>query len=106
MRTPNSQALGRKWFGAYWYANDVPRHLVLFTPANLRMLAERHGLQLITEKTFTTPKIILNSWDYMTGNDGKPSKKRKIRRLLVRPYVILATVTWRGDEVFAIYEKS
>jgi len=105
IQTPNSKALGRQWFGTYWYANDVPRHLVLFCPANLRMLTERHGLQLITEKTVTTPKIILNSWDYMTRNNGKPSKKRKIRRVLVRPYVILATVICRGDEVFAIYEK-
>ncbi|MDY6988000.1 MAG: class I SAM-dependent methyltransferase [Thermodesulfobacteriota bacterium] len=105
IRTPNSQALGRKWFRAYWFANDVPRHLVLFCPANLRMLAERHGLRLGTEKTFTTPKIILNSWDYLSGNRGKPSKKRKLRRLLAQLYVLLATVTCRGDEVFAIWEK-
>jgi hypothetical protein len=69
------------------------------------MLAERHGLRLITEKLFTSPKIILNSWDYLTGNRDKPSRKRKILRLLVRPYMMLATVSGRGDEVFAIYEK-
>ena len=106
IRTPNNQALGRKWFGTYWYANDVPRHLVLFRPANLRMLTKRYGLRLVTEKTFTTPKNILNSWDYMTLNLGKPSKKRKLRRIFARLYVVLATVTCRGDEVFAVYEKS
>jgi len=105
IRTPNSQALGRQWFGKYWYANEVPRHLVLFSPGNLRMLCERCGLRLITEKLFTSPKIILNSWDYLTGNRDKPSRKRKILRLLVRPYMMLATVSGRGDEVFAIYEK-
>lgn len=105
IRTPNSQALGRKWFGSHWSANEVPRHLVLFSPANLHMLAERHGLQLITERLFTTPKIILKSWDYLTGNRGKPSHKRKFRRILARLYVVLATVTCRGDEAFAIYEK-
>lgn len=105
IRTPNSQALGRKWFGKYWFANDVPRHLLLFCPANLRVLTERHGLRLVTEKTFTTPKILLNSWDYLTGNRGKPSKKRKLLRLLAHLYILLTTVTCRGDEVFAIWEK-
>ena len=106
IQTPNSQALGRKWFGTYWYANDVPRHLVLFHPANLHMLTERHGLRLVTKKTFTIQKNILNSWDYLTRNRGKPSKKRKLRRIFARLYVVVATVTCRGDEVFAIYEKS
>ncbi|MGD8512925.1 MAG: class I SAM-dependent methyltransferase, partial [Deltaproteobacteria bacterium] len=106
IRTPNSQALGRQWFGKYWYANEVPRHLVLFNPGSLRMLTERHGLRLITEKLFTSPKIILNSWDYLTGNRGRPSRKRKFLRLLARPYMMLATVSGRGDEIFAIYERS
>jgi SAM-dependent methyltransferase len=105
IRTPNSQALGRQWFGKYWYANEVPRHLVLFSSRNLRMLTERYGLRLITEKVFTSPKIILNSWDYLIGNRGKPSRKRKMCRLLTRPYVVLSTVTGRGDELFAIYER-
>jgi SAM-dependent methyltransferase len=103
--TPNSQALGRRWFSTYWFADEVPRHLVLFCPANLRMLIERHGLRPITEKTLTTPKIILNSWDYLIGNKGKPSKKRKVRRVLARLYVMLAAVIHRGDVIFAIYEK-
>lgn len=105
IRTPNSQALGRKWFGTYWYANDVPRHLVLFHRTNLHMLTERHALRLVTEKTFTIPKNILNSWDYLTRNRGKPSKKRKLRQIFARLYVVLARLTSRGDEVFAIYEK-
>ena len=106
IQTPNSKALGRRWFGTNWYANDVPRHLVLFCPANLNMLAERHGLRRIKVKTATTPKIILNSLDYLTGRRDNPSRKSRIRRLLARPYVMTATITGRGDELFAIYEKS
>jgi len=105
IRTPNSQALGRQWFGKYWYANEVPRHLVLFSPRNLRMLTERHGLRLITERLFTSPKIILNSWDYLAGSRGRPSRKQKIPRLLARLYMMLAAISGRGDEVFAIFEK-
>ena len=106
IRTPNSQALGRRWFGAKWFANEVPRHLILYNLHNLNMLAERHGLRLIIEKMFTTPKIILNSWDYLIKNRDTPSKKSKICRLIALPYVILATLLHKGDEVFAIYEKS
>ncbi len=106
IQTPNTRALGRGWFGINWYANDIPRHLVLFCPDNLNMLAKRHGLRRIKVKTPTTPKIILNSLDYLTGRRDNPSRKSRIRRLLTRPYVLLATITGRGDELFAIYEKS
>jgi len=106
IRTPNSEALGRRWFGINWYANDVPRHLILFNPTNLNMLAKCHGLRLINGKTITSPKNILNSWNRLKKNQDNPSKKQKIRRLIARLYVVLAALTRRGDEIFAIYEKS
>jgi SAM-dependent methyltransferase len=105
IETPNSQALGRRWFGTKWYANEVPRHMVLFNPDNLNMLAERHGLRKIRVKTSTTPKIILNSLDYLIGRQDNPSRKSKVLRILSRPYVMLATLTGRGDIVLASYEK-
>ena len=106
VRTPNSQALGRVLLNYFWFANDVPRHLVLFCSYNLNMLAKHYGMRPVAVKRFTTPKIILNSLDYLIKNRGKPSKKRKIRRMLAFFYVILASLTRRGDELFVIYEKS
>ncbi len=105
IKTPNSNALGRRWFGMHWFANDVPRHLMLFFPTNLKVLTKRFGLCQIAEKTFSKPRIILKSLDYLTGNLGKPYNKRKFFRLLARLYVLLAFISRRGDEVFAIYEK-
>ena len=105
IETPNSKALGRQWFGSNWYANDVPRHLVLYCLTNLHQLAVDHGLRLVEAKMFTSPKIILNSWDYRTGNRDRPSKRRKIRRLLAKLYVALAILYKRGDVIFAIYQK-
>jgi len=105
IRTPNSNALGRRWFGADWYACDPPRHLILFAPSNLREIARQAGLQEVVCKTFTSPKIILNSWDYYRKNKGSPSRKQSIKRLLARVYVVLAAVSGRGDEIFAVYEK-
>lgn len=105
METPNSKALGRKWFGTRWYADDVPRHLVLFHTANLNRLAEQHGLRLVDTRMFTSPKIILNSWDYLRDNRKTPSKKRKLRRLIARVYVAMASLSKRGDIIFSTYEK-
>ncbi len=106
IETPNSKALGRKWFRTNWFADEVPRHLVLYCSTNLNQLMQTHGFQLVNVKLFTSPKIILNSWDYLTGNRGKPSKKRKLRRMMAKLYVVLATLCRRGDIIFAIYEKS
>lgn len=105
IQTPNSDALGRRWFGGHWYANDIPRHLVLFNRRNLQALTARYGLALRVLRTFTTPKIILNSWDYRRGRRGEPSKRRKVTRLLARGYVGLAQLLGRGDELFALYER-
>ena len=103
--TPNSRALGRSWFGKYWFDNDVPRHLILFSPSNLDRLATRHGFRRITLKLNTSPKIILNSIDYKTHNTGRPSKQQKMRRLLAKVYVLLAILLRRGDEIAATYQK-
>jgi 2-polyprenyl-3-methyl-5-hydroxy-6-metoxy-1,4-benzoquinol methylase len=105
LRTPNSESLGRKIFGNLWYANDAPRHLILFSKKNLNMLAARHGLEPVTIRTNVRPKLILNSLDYKTGNRGKPSRKSKLRRLLAKLYVPLAKPGGRGDELFAVYRR-
>jgi len=105
IRTPNSQALGRAWFGTWWYANDVPRHLFLYSAKNLEMLAARHGLERIRMDTPVKPKLVLRSLDYRFDNRGKPSKKRKLRKWLSKLYVPLAKAAGRGDELFAIFRK-
>jgi len=105
LETPNSQALGRGWFGRYWFADEVPRHLVLFHPGNLKRLIEAQGLTLVSQRLDTSPKIVLNSWDYLTRNKRRPSRKRKLRRLLVRPYVALARLLGRGDMILQVYRK-
>lgn len=105
IRTPNSNALGRAWFGNDWYANDVPRHLFLYSGHDLERLASDHGLTLIALSKPVKAKLVLKSLDYKTGNKGKPSKKRKIRKWLAKLYVPAAKLTGRGDELFALFSK-
>jgi SAM-dependent methyltransferase len=106
IRTPSSRALGRKIFGKYWFPNEVPRHLVLFSPENLTLLARQHGLTQGRIKIQTSPKFVLNSLDYATGRQKETSKKSPLRRLLARLlYVWPAKLTGLGDEIVAIFEK-
>lgn len=97
IETPNSEALGRKWLGVNWYANDIPRHLILFSPKNLALLASRYGLRQAELILETTPKIFLNSLDYLIENRGNPSKRVGWKRFLSRIYVMLAKRSGRGD---------
>lgn len=105
IETPNANALGRALMSATWFANDVPRHLVLFTPKSIGALAARHGLKKLDIRLETTPKIILNSLDWALANTGKRSSHHRGKRLLARIYVIAAHRTKRGDTLHAIFTK-
>ncbi|MGI9294212.1 MAG: class I SAM-dependent methyltransferase [Pseudomonadales bacterium] len=105
IRTPNSKALGRRWFGVNWFANDVPRHLMLFCAKSLAILTEQHDLQLLKLSKPVKPKLVLKSLDYKLGNTGVPSKKRKARKWLAKLYVPAAKLMGQGDELFALYRK-
>jgi SAM-dependent methyltransferase len=105
VKTPNADALARRRFGACWYANDPPRHLFVFSGGMLDRLAADAGLHRERGRTFTTPKILLNSRDLQRGARGLPSRKKKLCRLLARPYVWRATLLGRGDELFRVYRR-
>ncbi len=105
IKTPNSEALGRGLFNTNWYANDVPRHIYLFSEQNFSVLANACSLEIQQLRTRTTPKIILNSIDYVVANHSKPSKKVKWMRLAARSYVLFAQYKKRGDEIFAVFTK-
>jgi 2-polyprenyl-3-methyl-5-hydroxy-6-metoxy-1,4-benzoquinol methylase len=106
IETPNSNALGRSFMGANWYANDVPRHLILFSAENLGLLASAYGLRQSHVWLETTPKIILNSIDYAIGNNtGKASNKIGWRRLASRLYIWLTRYSKRGDTIHSDFSK-
>lgn len=105
IETPNSAALGQSWFTMNWYANDVPRHLVMFAPATLDRLLGKEGLVQARLRLETTPKVFLNSLDYVMDNRGRPSKRVRWRRMLARAYVWLARRSGRGDTILAEYRK-
>jgi 2-polyprenyl-3-methyl-5-hydroxy-6-metoxy-1,4-benzoquinol methylase len=105
IRTPNSESLGRAWFGSYWFANEVPRHIFLYSEKNLRILASKYGLRLDSLSKPVKPKLILRSLDYKLSKRGVPSKKRKIWKFLSKLYTPAAKLSGRGDELFALFRK-
>lgn len=46
IKTPNRNALGRKIFNKYWYANDIPRHLYLFSKKSLVSIFKKFNMSL------------------------------------------------------------
>lgn len=105
IKTPNSEALGRALFNTNWYANDVPRHIYLFSEKNIKVLTSICKLKVQLLITRTSPKIILNSLDYVTTNSKVPSKKVKWKRLIARTYVLFAQCKRQGDELFVVFTK-
>jgi 2-polyprenyl-3-methyl-5-hydroxy-6-metoxy-1,4-benzoquinol methylase len=53
MTTPNIKSLGHWWFKRNWRGLEVPRHLMLFSPAGLSECVARSGLRLRSIRTET-----------------------------------------------------
>ena len=105
IRTPNGNALGRILFRKFWFANDIPRHLFLFTPKSLDKLARKYGLVRKTLQLHPSKKVFLNSIDYALNLEPQSSKKKKLRRSFARIYEWLAALVCRGDEIYVVYTK-
>ncbi len=50
MTTPNIKSLGHWWFRSYWRGLEMPRHLVLFSPASLSHFVAPFGPKLASHE--------------------------------------------------------
>ncbi len=48
---PNIDSAGRRIFGSYWYALELPRHLYHFSPVSLSNVAKAVGLETVSVTT-------------------------------------------------------
>lgn len=66
---PNNDAYDAKFYGEFWAAYDVPRHLYHFTPATMKGLMDKHGLSIIETKPmwFDSFYVSMLSEKYKTG---------------------------------------
>jgi SAM-dependent methyltransferase len=67
---PNSKSFDADYFGEYWAAYDVPRHIYHFDPATIHSLAARYGFRLAKQRgqIFDSFYIALLSHQYKTGS--------------------------------------
>ena len=53
--TPNAHALCHRVFGRYWSGLHAPRHTQIFSPGNLRLLADKVGFRELEVVSSTDP---------------------------------------------------
>jgi SAM-dependent methyltransferase len=111
--TPNVASLAHRLFGRHWLGLDAPRHLVLFTPASLRLAAERAGLEV--ERLETTGRITGFNWRvswemavrgrtaYAKRAFPEGSAIERLSPLLLRPALLARLAV--GDELFMIARR-
>ena len=66
---PNCDSYDAAYFGEYWAAYDVPRHLYHFTPSTIHPLFKKHGFDLVAQQpmNFDAFYIAMLSTRYKTG---------------------------------------
>ncbi len=66
---PNYTSYDASHYQRFWAAYDVPRHLYHFSPASMRVLMEKHGLQVLQTKPmwFDSFYVSMLSEQYKNG---------------------------------------
>jgi 2-polyprenyl-3-methyl-5-hydroxy-6-metoxy-1,4-benzoquinol methylase len=120
---PNIDSAGRRIFGSYWYALELPRHLYHFSPASLTRVGESVGLQATSVTTHrevfieASVRYIVDEGCRKIGFTRVPLARakvpsipfrvvRKMFRLTVFPVLSgLASFAGDGESIHAIFSK-
>jgi len=86
---PRLDSLDARWFGAAWFALELPRHLTHFTAATLRRHLEAAGFEVETLRSVRRPAILRRSFAQVADETG-----RAIHRRLARSRVVPGLVSW------------
>lgn len=78
--TPNWRSVGRRWFQSYWRGLEVPRHLVMFSPAALNQCVDQAGLQVCAIRTETRlARMIYNPSSCAKAGELRIAEKSNFR---------------------------
>ena len=112
--TPNINSLGHAWFNKYWRGLEVPRHLILFSPAALRECVGRAGLAVrsLSTETRLAQMIYKQSACASVGECGVGERikfnigtKLAARLFRVIEEYILRVRKQVGEEIFCVCMK-
>ncbi len=111
---PNSTSLTYALFGRFWLALDVPRHVYVFSTANLKRLFERHGFEIVNYRTPENSYDVLGSIIYIFNSlFGKKYLMSRLShvwdsewlKLIFFPYAFFVNIFKIGDTVEFILKK-
>jgi len=110
--TPNAGSLGHRRFGASWYHLDPPRHLQLFTVANLAARTAAAGLATLRWRTTGRGHLVYDASRSIerTGRFDLRDSSRQASRgdqafRLFEEVLLMAKPDW-GEEILFFATKS
>jgi 2-polyprenyl-3-methyl-5-hydroxy-6-metoxy-1,4-benzoquinol methylase len=101
---PNASSSDAKWFGQYWAAYDVPRHLWHYTPHSLTAIATLNGFTLIKKKNMPLDVFYISILSYK----HKKSTLPVIKGLITGVFLSFKNLLKRdcGSSVIYILKKT
>jgi SAM-dependent methyltransferase len=107
---PNPDSLGARWFGRDWFPWEVPRHLVLPSPASIKTLTKRAGFRNSRVKTRAYYSSVHWTWSsaYRAGktpNEYDGGLRISDKLGLAAEHAAAALGLARGWETLAVLEK-
>ena len=114
LTTPNSRGIGFLLYRSCWFHLDAPRHLFLFDPRTIRLLARQAGLVTRRVVTRSSPVTLCKSRHYATTqgctlpgdlaarravleSSARSRKPHRIYRRFVSPLTAFCALIGRGD---------
>lgn len=96
---PNYTSYDAQFYGEYWAAYDVPRHLYHFSPTSVKLLAQMHGFRIIKQKAMWLDPIYIS----MLSEQYAHGRMRIISGFIRGTVGVLATVFNRDKCSSLIY---
>jgi 2-polyprenyl-3-methyl-5-hydroxy-6-metoxy-1,4-benzoquinol methylase len=111
MITPNSWALGYRLFAGDWRSLEIPRHLHIFSPANLKTIARMANFRKVSAFSSagggTGLEVILESENILQKRLRRPAEPRmkSARKLILREKMLVLLSREVGEFAVLVAHK-
>ena len=102
---PNIDSLPFRWFGADWFALDLPRHLTHFTPMTLTLMLQRAGFRIAEVRMVRHSLWLRKSAQLASRRRGPYWRRWLVAKPLARIAAWYSQATQQSDCVLVTAEK-